>query len=263
MARFHRIRMFRVGPRTHKDAPSSIMPDRDWPRPAGKAQPARFGVQTSESDGFLPLRWRGDARRAPARRCVRQNGGYAGDHAPRTDGSDSPLTHNARPSAFPGRAQVPASSRPACARRFAVGARGPVSWRFSTGKRLRAPFPPAPASARPHSPRSRRHRGKGSRETPSDGAVRGRFSVGNRHGPRPRPPSFSEPAPQFPLMRAFANRIGPVRAETLVESVHERKASSFRHGERAPQRGPPRSAVSGPMRKAPVQRIRPDCALKA
>ena len=53
------------------------------------------------------------------------------------------------PERFSGRAQVPASSYPACARRFAVRARNPVPRRFSTGKRLRAPSPPAPASARP------------------------------------------------------------------------------------------------------------------
>ena len=63
--------------------------------------------------------------------------------------SDSPFDAQHPTERFSGRAQVPASSYPACARRFAVRARNPVPWRFSTEKRLRAPSPPAPASARP------------------------------------------------------------------------------------------------------------------
>lgn len=122
-----------------------------------------------------------------ASRCDRQNGGYARAHAPRKDVLTPPLTHNTRPNASPGGPRFP--PRPI--------RHAPAASPFARGTRVRGGFRRKTASGRlprlprrppvPHSPRSRRHRGKGSRETPSDGAVRGRFSVGNRHGPRPRP----------------------------------------------------------------------------
>ena len=42
----------------------------------------------------------------------------------------------------------------------------------------------------------------------------------------------------FPFMHAFVNQIGSVRAEMIDKGVHGRKAAPFRHGARAPQRGP-------------------------